>query len=244
MILDLLKNNLHPNDEFIFGLADLTGLVDKKFGEFQYGISIGKKLDNRIVDAIENGPTMNYYNHYHQINKELAAHSAKIKDELKKIGIESIAIEPTVYPGSKELERPEYINHLTAELSHKMVATRAGLGWIGKTDLFISKKFGPRLRLVSLLINQKPEQISFPIETSSCGNCKICVESCPAKAATGKLWNIDVHRDKFFDAQKCKKKCAELAKNLLGIDKRICGICVSVCPIGKKESKNQDYAFR
>ena len=42
------------------------------------------------------------------------------------------------------------------DISHKMVATRAGLGWIGKADLFISSRFGPRLRLVSILINKKP----------------------------------------------------------------------------------------
>lgn len=234
MILELLRNNLYPEDEFIFGIADLTGLVDQKFGAFQYGISIGKKLNDSILDPVKNGPTLDYYDHYRQINKELAAHSARIKDELKKVGIESIAIEPTVYPDSKELERPAYINHLTAELSHKMVATRAGLGWIGKTDLFISRKFGPRLRLVSLLINQKPDQIAFPIEKSLCGHCKVCVENCPAQAATGELWKAGIHRDQFFDPFKCRNKCAELAKNLLNIDKRICGICVSVCPIGKR----------
>ena len=35
-----------------------------------------------------------------------------------------------------------------------MIATRAGLGWIGKTDLFISKDIGARLRLVSILIDR------------------------------------------------------------------------------------------
>ena len=29
--------------------------------------------------------------------------------------------------------------NLRYDISHKMVATRAGLGWIGKTDLFVSK---------------------------------------------------------------------------------------------------------
>ena len=49
---------------------------------------------------------------------------------------------------------------------------------------------------------------------------------------------LDVHRDSFFDAYKCREKCAELAKQKLNIDKRICGICVSVCPIGKKSFSN------
>jgi len=56
-----LKNNLTPLDEYIYGTGDLTGLIDKKFGEYRFGISIGKKLDNRIIDTIVNGPTLEYY---------------------------------------------------------------------------------------------------------------------------------------------------------------------------------------
>jgi epoxyqueuosine reductase len=237
MISEILKNSLYPLDEYVFGTADLTGLIDKKFSEYRFGISIGKRLDDNIIDAIDNGPTIEYYNHYNRINKELAKITEKIKKELQKIGIGSIAIAPTVSIDSKEFEK--YLPTLTADISHKMVATRAGLGWIGKTDLFISKKFGPRLRLVSLLMNQKPDKDSSPVEESRCGNCNVCVEKCPAQAANGILWNIKVHRDDFFNAHKCREKCGELAKQRLNVDKRICGLCISVCPIGRK--KNQKF---
>ncbi|HUS85917.1 MAG TPA: hypothetical protein VMW76_01655 [Bacteroidales bacterium] len=236
MIRDILKNNLCPLDEYIFGTADLTGLIDKKFGEYRFGISVGKRLDDNIINAIANGPTIEYYSHYMKINKELAEIAEKIKKELLKTGIDSIAIEPTVSISSKEFER--YLPTLTVDISHKMVATRAGLGWIGKTDLFLSKEFGPRLRLVSLLINQKPDTDSFPIEESRCGNCNVCVERCPAQAANGKSWNIKVHRDSFFNAHKCREKCGELAKQRLNVDMRICGLCISVCPIGNRKDKN------
>jgi epoxyqueuosine reductase QueG len=113
-----------------------------------------------------------------------------------------------------------------------MVATRAGLGWIGKTDLLISKDFGPRLRLVSLLLKQKPECESMPVDKSRCGKCTVCVEKCPARAANGKLWNVHVHRDDFFDARKCREKCGELAMERLHVSVRICGMCVAVCPVG------------
>jgi len=119
-----------------------------------------------------------------------------------------------------------------------MIATRAGLGWIGKTALFISDEFGPRLRLVSILINKNPDTESIPIDYSKCGQCNICVEKCPATAANGKLWNINIHRDEFFDAYKCREKCGELAKQNLNVDIRICGLCVAVCPIGKRRRIN------
>jgi epoxyqueuosine reductase len=231
-IVDILQHILVPSDMYIFGTADLTGLIDKKFGEYRYGISVGKKLDDTIVDAIIDGPTLEYYHHYNQVNKDLAKVASGIKKELLKAGIEAIVIEPTVSTSSKEFDR--FLPTLTVEVSHKMVATRAGLGWIGKTDLFISKKFGPRLRLVSLLIKEKPEGNFHPVDKSRCGNCRICVEKCPAQAANGLLWNTGIHRDEFFNAYTCRDKCGELAKQRLNVDVRICGLCVAICPLGKK----------
>ena len=114
-----------------------------------------------------------------------------------------------------------------------MVATRAGLGWIGKTDLFISKKFGPRLRLVSILLKTPVKAKSKPVDTSRCGKCSICVDICPAKAANGQLWNIITDRNKFYDPWKCRNQCAEFGRIKLGQDARVCGICVSACPVGK-----------
>lgn len=235
MIKDILKNNLIPLDEYIFGTADLSGLIDKKFGEYRFGICIGKRLDDSIIDAIESGPTLEYYNYYNQVNKELTETAKIIKNKLQKKGVDSLVIEPTIATNSKEFEN--YLPTLTVDISHKIVATRAGLGWIGKTDLFISKDFGSRLRLVSILINQNPGMDSVPIEKSRCGKCNICVDACPAKAANGLLWDIKTHRDIFFNAHKCREKCGELAKQRLNVDKRICGLCVSVCPIGKKTNK-------
>ena len=233
MINAILHHILSPSDEFIYGTANLKGLIDKKFGQYQFGISIGKRLDDRIVDAIIDGPTLEYYHHYNQINRELATIAEEIKKELQKTAIDAIVIPPTISLGSKDYEK--YLSTLTYDLSHKMVATRAGLGWIGKTALFISKEFGPRLRLVSLLIDQKPDSDSIPINESRCGKCNVCVERCPARAATGQLWNISIHRDTFFNAKKCREKCGELAKQKLNVDERICGLCVAVCPVGKKK---------
>lgn len=234
MINNILKNNLIPKSEFVFGVANLEGLINEKFGKYQFGISIGKKLDDNIIDAIKDGPTLEYYNYYNQINKELAEVALKIKSELQKINIDSIIIEPTISSESKDFKK--YLKTLTVDVSHKMVATRAGLGWIGKTDLFISEKFGPRLRLVSLLISKKPKIHSIPVEKSKCGKCAICVEKCPAQAANGKPWSIKIHRDVFFNAHKCRDKCEELAMKKLKVNKRICGLCISVCPIGKKRT--------
>ncbi len=232
MIGSLIEKHLIPKGEFIFGFADLRGLLNPKFSNYPFGISIGKKLDDSILDNLVEGPTLDYYNHYNNINKDLADLTQRIHEDLHNIKINSIRIKPTISLGSSNSGK--YLKSLSYDISHKMVATRAGLGWIGKTDLLISKKFGPRLRLVTILLDRDPGTTAIPIDKSKCGKCNICVEKCPAHAANGILWNIKVHRDNFFNAFKCREKCGELAKQRLNVDEHICGLCVSVCPIGKK----------
>jgi epoxyqueuosine reductase len=232
MISDIIKKNLTSETDFVFGFADLNGLIASKFDGYRYGISIGKRLDDRIIDNIIEGPTIEYYNYYKQVNKELAELTRRIESDLIESGMDLMVIEPTVTHAEEKYK--DYLRTLTVDISHKLVATRAGLGWIGKTDLFISEKFGPRLRLVSILLKQYTGTLAIPVNESRCGRCVICVEKCPAKAASGKLWNIATHRDEFFDAQKCRDKCSELAKQRLDVDERICGLCVAVCPLGKK----------
>jgi epoxyqueuosine reductase QueG len=126
-----------------------------------------------------------------------------------------------------------YFKTLITDFSHKMAATRAGLGWIGKPDLFVSEKFGPRVRLATLLTDAELPVSSLTYDESRCGACDACVRECPAKAASGASWNIKTERNTFFDAFKCRDKCRELSKKNLDKNISICGICISVCPIGK-----------
>jgi len=237
IIQEILDCHLIPADQYVYGFANLSGLLSEKFKEYPFGISIGKKLDDPIIDGIKSAPTLAYFHHYDAINKQLLDVSEQIAADLNKAGIGAILILPTLPISSTEFD--EYLPTLRYEVSQKMVATRAGLGWIGKTDLFISKEFGARLRLGSILINKQVEPDSAPINKSRCGNCSVCVEKCPAQAATGQLWDIETDRDVFFDAFKCREKCSEFGRNLLKIDKRICGVCVAVCPVGRKRRKNK-----
>ena len=235
MIRNIVENHLVPKQEYVYGFADLQGLLPNKYCDYKFGISIGKRLDDKIINNLIDGPTIEYFNHYNNVNKQLAELTKEIQKDLLSNDIYSLPIVPTISVGSRKYEK--YLKFLSYDISHKMVATRAGLGWIGKTDLFISKRFGPRLRLVSILVDKKPNDDFNPINESRCGKCNICVEKCPAQAATGELWNINVHRDTFFDAHRCREKCGQLARERLNVDKRICGICVSVCPIGTKNKK-------
>lgn len=226
MIKNIIKESLSPDKEYIYGFADLAGLLDKKYIEYRYGIVIGVKLDDDIIDSISEGPNNKYLDLYRNTNSELWILAKTIEKKLGSENIYTRAIPPTI---TEEDRNKDFYKSLRLDFSHKMVATRAGLGWIGKTALFISEKFGPRLRLVSLLTDFPIETFNKPYEESQCGDCKICIQKCPADASNGKLWDINTDRDEFFNAFKCREKCKEFSINNVPI----CGICVSVCPIGK-----------
>ncbi len=230
LIREVLKKHLVPEQDFIYGFADLRNILDAGFGDFKFGISIGKRLDNRIIDSAYNGPTLEYYIHYRQMNVTLTSLANDISRDLEGAGIQTICVEPTV---TTEMLDTVYAVDLRTRLSQKMVATRAGLGWIGKSDLFISKAFGPRLRLVSLLTNVPLESEIPPIDKSRCGSCHICVDKCPAHAMNGMLWNTSIDRNEFFDPFKCRQKCKEFGEKYLKMNVRVCGICVAVCPVKK-----------
>jgi epoxyqueuosine reductase len=232
-IENIIKKHIPDDGEHIWGFADLTGLLHPRFRGYDYGIGVGKKLDDSIIDSIINGPNIEYYNLYVNTNNYLASLVKELAEDLRAAGIKSLAMNPTT---NNVYRADDYDLTLRHNFSHKMVATRAGLGWIGKTDLFISKKFGPRLRLASVIVDYPLKPSNPPIEESRCGKCNLCVEACPAKAASGRLWNIHVDRDEFYSVRKCKETANRLTLERTGKDERICGICVAVCPVSRLSS--------
>ncbi len=226
----IIRKYAGDENNFITGYADLNGLLHENYTGYNYGIVIGRKMDYNIIDSISNGPNHEYYLLYNKINKELSVIVKQISDELNRQGIPGMPVYPTI--NEKEINN-KYSGTLRCDFSHKMAATRAGLGWIGKTDLFISRKFGPRLRLATILVKEPLLSSAKQYNESKCGKCNICVDRCPAKAANGKLWNINVDRDEFYDAFKCREQCRILSGRNLNMDISLCGICITVCPVGK-----------
>jgi len=224
--------NILPNSEdYVIGFADMGDLIKAHY-PYRYAVVIGKKLDDSIINEIKDGPTMVYYELYKSTNDELNLITAQISRYLVQNGIPCVQIKSTVH----DSEVPEgYAKTLRMNFSHKMAATRAGLGWIGKTDLLVTEKFGPRIRLATVLTNYRFENLGIPVTESQCGKCNICMEACPAQAASGKLWNVDIDRDKFYDAFKCRDMCRKLSLERLDKKISLCGICVCVCPQGKRD---------
>lgn len=231
MNFDRIVQSVIPDpDRYLVGYADMENLLAPAYRPLRYAVVVGRKLDDDIVESVRSGPSPQYSDLYHQVNRELSDCLTAMSKALANEGIHGLPIPPTV---SDDQLTKDFRQTLRLDFSHKMVATRAGIGWIGKTDLLITRKFGPRLRLASILVDYPIPNPGVPIADNLYGRCDVCVRVCPAQAATGRGWSAGIDRDEFFDAFKCREKCRELSLQKLGERISLCGICVSVCPIGK-----------
>jgi epoxyqueuosine reductase QueG len=93
-------------------------------------------------------------------------------------------------------------NHTTL-LPHKTIAVKAGLGWIGKHDLLITREWGSAISMCAVLTNAPFHVENTPEMQSRCGNCTICKEVCETEAISGKSWRKGMDRDELVNVQKC-----------------------------------------
>jgi epoxyqueuosine reductase len=211
----------------LVGFADLRELPESARCSMEYAISLAVALDPAVICGIAEGPTPEYYEEYKRTNRllsQLAKEGARL---LVRFGFKAIPLEPTVQDFDKST--------LRTTLPHKTVATRAGLGWIGRNDLLITPEYGSAVRLASILTDARLGE-GKPINVSRCGTCHECVDACPAKAPSGSAWDVSLDRDDFLDVHTCYRKAKEYAAER-GYGSTICGICITACPWTKKYLK-------
>jgi epoxyqueuosine reductase QueG len=221
----LLKNELTESGASLVGFADLGGISP---GDMSSGVSVAVAIPREIVVSIHDGPNMEYYDAYHEINAKLDSIIQRGEELLTSMGYKAHA---------QTLTRVKEFGNYRTILPHKTVATRAGLGWIGKCALLVTESFGSAVRISSLITNA-PLECGEPVTASRCGGCTVCVQACPAKAASGLLWDADLDRDIFFDVAACRSKARELSKTLLDKEITLCGKCIEACPYTQKYLKN------
>ena len=224
-----LEDNLTPllmnKGASLVGFADLSMLPPEPRMHMDSALWIAVALDPRVVDDIASGPTKLYEIEYHKKNQllvELCREAVKI---LRGWGFEAIPRAPTD-------EDIDWID-LRTPLPHKTVATRAGMGWIGKCGLLVNKEYGSAIRMAVVLTDATLEGEEVPIGASYCGDCEECVKHCPANAPTGEDWIKGLDREEYYDAFACHEHIIQVTK-AKGIQYNICGICIAVCPYTRK----------
>jgi epoxyqueuosine reductase QueG len=216
-IINILNKNVS-----LIGFADLTEIDKNLCYGFRYGVSIAIAL--KVFPSITNEPSRGYYNEYKEVSKLLRETSNFIAEKINEKGF-------SAYSLANEKQNKQF----RTKLPFKTLATRAGLGWIGKSATLVTKNFGNAIRLNGVL-TEMPFKTGKPIIRSFCGNCTECVKYCPGKAIIGNSWNINIDRDNLLNAHECKKAVIERGK-MWNVTEGTCGICLAVCPYTKEYIK-------
>lgn len=207
------------------GYSNVSRHLCDNFSELNYAITIIVNLSDYIIDQIEDKPTFTYFHHYRTMNTLIDQITLRTTLLIQEWGYKALAV-----PASQTVK--DLCQPYSSIFPHKTAAVLAGLGWIGKNGLFISNHHGPRVRLGTVLTNMELPFENKIIE-NKCGQCKKCVESCPALALTGKKWEAGCSRSDIVDAKACSEYMNAKFKHI-GRGS-VCGICIKVCPWGANE---------
>jgi epoxyqueuosine reductase len=219
---------IKANGGSLVGFAGLEEIDADARDNFPYGISIAVALDPKVMSDLKIGPTAPYRAEYKRVNLLLDSLALKTAQLLADKGYKA-----KVRPATFEEDR----STLTATLPHKTVATRAGLGWIGKSNLLVTRPYGPAVRLVTVLTDA-PIEPGKPINESLCSHCTHCIDACPAHAHTGETWKAGMKREDLYDAFACREMARNLSRKLIGESISICGLCITACPWTQRYLKN------
>ncbi|MGQ9572297.1 MAG: 4Fe-4S double cluster binding domain-containing protein [Dehalococcoidia bacterium] len=210
----------------LVGFADMDGVLEGELARWPRAVSIALALPEDVIARVAKGPTLDYYKAYNQWNErlnEIAAEAAAL--------IRARGHRAEVFPATVHGEQLD-VHNLRVAFAHKTAATRAGLGWVGKSALLVSYQHGPRVRFVTAFTDM-PLAVATPITASECGDCKVCVRACPGGAISGEDWWAGRPREELFDARACFLEACRQLKQRVGIDSPVCGICIAVCPQGR-----------
>ena len=206
----------------LFGVADISGVkgdfalspdLTKKLSR---AVCLGVGLSSLVLSEIREEPTKLYFHHYRTANMFLDQLAFNVSRWIQSRGSHAVPI-PASQIIDWELQK--------AHLSHKKIGHLAGIGWIGRNNLLVSKKFGAQFRMATVLTDMRLK-VDNPVR-DDCGQCFLCVEACPVKAIRKSSADFK-HLDCFEKLKSFQRQ------NIVG--QFICGICVKAC--GGKNGSN------
>lgn len=187
---DSLSFNYLWEQKLITGGADFVRFVDasvlpeQAVAGYSCVILFGKALSKKYIADIRDGKAPE---HKEAINTERKMDNLALKI--------ACALEAEGYPSLGKQK--------TGVLPHKTVALRAGLGFIGKNNLLVTRDYGCALMLGTVLTRAPFDTYAVMPPSPECGSCTACVDICEPKALHGKQWSLGTPREAIIERRQC-----------------------------------------
>ncbi|WP_352417981.1 tRNA epoxyqueuosine(34) reductase QueG [Proteiniborus sp.] len=127
----------------------------------------------------------------------------------------------------------------TSPLIDREIAKKAGIGWYGKNCSIINDSYGSFIFLGYILTNLDLEEDQKVEE--KCGDCKLCINSCPA-GAIQEGYNINTKKCISYLTQ-TKNRIPYEMREKMGTKIYGCDTCQQVCPKNKEILKGYSKEF-
>lgn len=179
-----------------------------------------------FAPMVQTTPSMVYQELYDTSNRVLDDMAYKLANYItSELGFRAIFFPRDCYYNIDVLE-----HNPNAAFSHVLAGYYAGIGTIGDSHNLISKEFGPRMRVVSV-ITDAPIPEDEMLAENLCIHCKQCLKQCPVQCFTENGDTVYT-----MDKIACTKHHIEIRDQ----HHWPCGICVSVCPVGQDMKAYRD----
>ena len=186
--------------------------------DLPWAISYLYRVEPSTLVGLDRGPTAAYFREYQRINGCLVKTGEGLVCLLQAAGRRAQFVDDDAPDGSDD----------PPIFASKTAATRAGLGWIGKTALLVTPEWGPAVRL-GTVFTDAVLTAGEPVEDARCGNCRVCVDACPAGAGRDVHWRPGMALELMFDAAACDRYQQRYPE----FD-TICGTCTWACPYTRR----------
>jgi epoxyqueuosine reductase QueG len=212
----------------LIGFADISGHLVPGHEDLTHAVSLAVRVSDAVMDEVVELPTHAYFHHYRTLNAFLDQLAFRTALKIQQSGFRTLQI-----ASSQSINTKGW--HYAGLFPHRTAAALSGLGWIGKNNSLITREFGPRVRLATILTNAPFIHAGcMPLE-SECGDCQCCIQACPPRALTGNHWTAEGVREAMIDPKTCSDF---MHKNFQHIGRgAVCGICIQACPLGSARNR-------
>lgn len=193
---------------------------------YSVAISLAYPISIEVCDTLleqTNGETLRaFMTHVRGRAEVLDSIGTKLVAFIEEKGFSALLIPRKGFPCKKELP--------AVPLSHMKYARLSGIGSMGDSGMLLTREYGPRVRLSTILTNCiDVDGIKTHLMEEICTHCGACGDICPSGCITGGRFRLDDPQTQYVLKDVCERY---RVKNNEIYGTRFCNLCMASCSIG------------